>query len=303
MDSLNGIVAFVQVAEQLSFVSAARGLGISASAVGKSIARLEASVGARLFQRTTRRVALTAEGAAFYARCRHILDELREAEAMLAQAQRSPRGRLRIGVPTIGYRFLLPVIPEFHRRYPDIELDLDCNDRLVDLLEDGVDAVIRSGELSDSSLKSRRLGTFRFLLCAAPAYLQQRGTPQIPSELAQHDCLRFRFPHSERLQRWPLRDAAGVDPLHGTSPLTCNNMEALRSAAIAGLGIVCMPDFLARDAVADGRLCRVLNGYLADAGQFSILWPCSRLLSPRLRVFIDFVAQTLFQDEADTVST
>lgn len=218
---------------------------------------------------------------------------------MLAQTLRSPRGRLRISVPTIGYRFLLPVIPEFRRRYPEIELDLDCNDRLVDLLEDGVDAVIRSGELSDSSLKSRRLGAFRCLLCAAPVYLQRRGTPPVPGELQQHDCLRFRWPHSEQLQRWPLRDAAGVDP----SPLTCNNMEALRSAAIAGLGIACMPDFLARDAVADGRLGCVLDDYLADAGQFSMLWPCNRLLSLRLRVFIDFVAQTLFQDEADTVST
>lgn len=190
---------------------------------------------------------------------------------MLAQTPRSPRGRLRISVPTIGYRFLLPVIPEFRRRYPEIELDLDCNDRLVDLLEDGVDAVIRSGELSDSSLKSRRLSAFHSLLCAAPAYLQRRGTPQVPGELQQHDCLRFHWPHSEQLQRWPLRDAAGVDPLRGPSPLTCNNMEALRSAAIAGLGIACMPDFLRAMPwpTADWAVCSTIISPMPASSAFS----------------------------------
>lgn len=301
MESLSGIAAFVQAAEHQSFVAAARVLGISASAVGKSIAKLEDSVGARLFHRTTRRISLTEEGAAFHERCRRILDDLRDAEATLSAATRAPRGRLRVGVPTIGYRFLLPVIPEFRRRYPDIELDIDFNDRLVDVVEEGLDAVIRSGPLTDSSLMSRRLGPFRFVLCASPAYLERNGIPQSPPDLERHDCLRFRFPTSGKLQTWHLVNADGVDPFRRPSPLTCNNMEALRGAAIAGLGIAYMPAFLARDAVADGLLRTVLGEHLADPGQFSILWPSNRLVSPRLRVFIDYMAEHLFRDmEPDT---
>lgn len=296
MESLSGIVAFVQAAEHLSFVAAGRALGISASAVGKNIAKLEESVGARLFHRTTRRISLTEEGAAFYERCRRILDDLRDAEAMLSNATRAPRGRLRVSVPTIGYRFLLPVIPEFRRRYPDIELDIDFNDRLVDVVEEGLDAVIRSGALTDSSLMSRRLGPFRFVLCASPSYLERNGIPQLPSDLEKHDCLRFRFPTSGKLQAWQLTNADGIDPFRRPSPLTCNNMEALRGAAISGLGIAYMPDFLAREAVDAGLLHTVLDAHLADPGQFSILWPSSRLVSPRLRVFIDHMTGALFRD-------
>ncbi|MFT8421777.1 MAG: LysR family transcriptional regulator [Gluconacetobacter sp.] len=291
---MSGIISFVQAAEHLSFVAAGRALGISASAVGKNVAKLEDSIGVRLFHRTTRRISLTEEGAAFYERCRRILDDLRDAEAMVSDTRRVPRGRLRVSVPTIGYRFLLPILPEFRRRYPDIELDIDFNDRVVDLVEDGVDAVIRSGALSDSRLMSRRLGPFQFMLCASPSYLEQRGTPRSPRDLDKHDCLRFRVPTSGKLQRWDLIDADGIDPFRGQSPVICNNMEALHGAAVAGLGVAYMPDFLAREALAAGSLCSVLGGYLADPGQFSILWPSNRLVSPRLRVFIDYVTETLF---------
>ncbi len=296
MHSLTGIVSFVHAAEHLSFVTAGRALGISPSAVGKNVAKLEQTMGTRLLHRTTRRIALTEEGALFYERCRRILDDLREAETLLTDSAGTPRGRLRVSLPTIGYRFLLPVIPEFRRLYPEIELDIDFNDRLVNPVEEGLDAVIRSGMLEDSSLMSRRLGPFRFLLCAAPAYLEARGRPQRPGELEQHDCLRFRYPNSGQLQTWQLADAEAVDPFRGPAPLTCNNMEALRGAAIAGLGIACMPDFLARDALEAGSLEQVLEGHLADPGQFTLLWPSSRHLSPRLRVFVDFLAERLFQD-------
>lgn len=295
MESLTGIIAFARAAEHLSFVAAARALGISASAVGKSVAKLEHDLGVRLLHRTTRRIALTDEGALLYERCRRILDDLQEAEALVSGAAETPRGRLRIGLPTIGYRFLLPVIPEFRRRYPNIELDIDFNDRIVDLVEDRLDAVIRSGNLTDSSLMSRRLGPFRFVLCASPAYLEARGIPQYPADLETHDCLRFRFPTSGKLQAWRLADERTTDPFRGPSPLTCNNMEALRGAAIAGLGVAYMPDFLARDALRDGSLRTVLDDFLVDPGQFSILWPSSRHLSPRLRVFVDFVCDELFQ--------
>lgn len=294
MDSLNGIVAFVRAAETLSFVAAGRMLGISASAVGKSVSKLEQSVGTRLFHRTTRRVSLTEEGALFFERCRRILDDLRDAEAMLSQAARIPRGRLRVSLPTIGYRFLLPILPEFKRLYPDIELDLDFSDRIVDVVEERFDAVIRSGALADSSLMSRRLGPFRFVLCAAPSYLDSHGTPQMPKDLEKHECLRFRFPTSGKLQEWQLVDDGGVNAFRLPSALTCNNVEALRGAALAGLGIAYMPDFLAGDAIEIGDLLTVLDEFLVDPGQFSILWPSSQHLSPRLRVFVDFISSNLF---------
>jgi DNA-binding transcriptional LysR family regulator len=290
MESLTGILAFVRAAETLSFVAAGTQLGISASAVGKNIAKLEQSVGVRLFHRTTRRISLTEEGALFLDRCRRILDDLRDAEAALSHAARAPRGRLRVGLPTIGYRFLLPVLPEFRRLYPDIELELDFNDRLVDIVEEGFDAVIRSGTLTDSSLIARRLGSFRFVLCASPDYLAGKGVPCVPKDLALHYGVHFRFPTTGKIQAWSI---AG-DAVHLPSALTCNNMEAVRAAAIGGLGIAYMPDFLARDAIEVGALRAVLDDYLVDTGQFSIVWPSSRHLSTRLRAFADFLCERLF---------
>lgn len=293
MDNLNGIVAFVRTAETLSFVAAGRKLGISASAVGKTIARLERSLGVRLFHRTTRRVTLTEEGRHFHERCHRILEELRDAEATLSASAQTPRGRLRVSLPVIGYRFLLPVLPAFSARYPDIELDLDFNDRLVDVVEGGFDAVIRSGQLSDSSLMSRRLGPFRFVLCASPDYLARAGVPRGLADLAAHEGVRYRFPTTGKLQPWSLLPDGGEPPKLRCA-MTCNNMEALRGAVIAGFGIGFMPDFLARDALAAGSLVEVLEPHSIAPGQFSILWPSSRQLSPKLRVFVDFMCEHLF---------
>lgn len=292
MDNLNGIVAFVRTAETLSFVEAGRKLGISASAVGKAIAKLEASLGVRLFHRTTRRVSLTHEGQHFHERCHRILEELRDAEAMLSKAAQTPRGRLRVSLPVIGYRFLLPVLPAFSTRYPDVELDLDFNDRIVDVVEGGFDAVIRSGLLTDSSLMSRRLGPFRFVLCASPEYVARMGQPRTVAELAAHDCVRYRFPTTGRLQPWTFGD--DDEPPRLRTSMTCNNMEALRGAVIAGFGIGFVPDFLVRDALACGSLVTVLDDLAIPPGQFSVLWPSSRQLSPKLRVFVDFMCERLF---------
>lgn len=294
MENLNGIVAFVRTAEALSFVAAGHKLGISASAVGKTIAKLEQSLGVRLFHRTTRKVTLTEEGRHFYDRCHRILEDLRDAEAMLSEAAQTPRGRLRVSVPAIGYRFLLPVLPEFTRRYPDVELDLDFNDRLVDVVEGGFDAVIRSGTLTDSSLMSRRLGAFCFMLCASPGYLAQAGVPRTLHDLEAHACVRYRFPTTGKLQPWELL-ADRSEPANLRTAITCNNMEALREAVIAGFGIGYMPDFLTRDAVATGRLTTLLDAHRIAPGQFSILWPSSRQLSPKLRVFVDFMCANLFK--------
>jgi DNA-binding transcriptional LysR family regulator len=291
MDSFSGLESFVRAADLLNFASAGRALGISASAVGKNVARLEQQLGLRLFHRTTRQVRLTEEGAMFHVRCRHILEELDDARAMMQASIAAPRGRLRISLPTIGYRFLLPVLPAFQARYPEIALDLDFNDRLVDVIEEGFDVVIRSGDLGDSRLVARRLGPFRFLLAASPAYLARHGTPQTPAELAHHACLRYQFVDSGRLEEWTVPGLPAQLP----TTLACNNMEAMLGATVAGMGVAYMPDFLARDALARGDLLRVLDAHVTHLGQFSALWPSSRHLSPKVRAFVDHAAAHLFQ--------
>ncbi|KJF71061.1 LysR substrate-binding domain-containing protein [Agrobacterium arsenijevicii] len=293
MDKLSEIDAFVRVAERLNFAKAGQSLGLSPSAVGKSVARLEASLGVRLFNRTTRQVSLTNEGAMLFERYRAILTDLRDAHEAVADNLALPRGSLRVTLPTIGYRFLLPIVPEFRQRYPDIDLELDFNDRRVDLIEGGFDAAIRSGELDDSNLMARRLGPFRFILCASPDYFQRMGMPRHPNQLSEHEALRFRFPTSGKFQEWRLEN--GDNPLSNMRvALTCGNMEAIRAAAIDGLGLAYMPEFLATDAIRDGLLKTVLNENLAAPGQFSIVWPSARFMTPRLRAFIDFAIEKLF---------
>ena len=290
MDSFSGLESFVRAADLLSFAEAGRALGISASAVGKNVARLEQQLGLRLFHRTTRQVRLTQEGSLFHERCRRILDELHDARAAMQAAAQAPRGRLRVSLPTIGYRFLLPVLPEFQARYPEVELDLDFNDHLVDVVEAGLDVVIRSGELADSRLVARRLGSFRFILAASPAYLSKRGVPLTPPDLAGHSSLRYRFLNSGKLEEWMLPGLPAM-PI----ALVCNNMEAMLGAAVSGLGLAYMPDFLARDALARGELQQVLAEQLTHSGQFSALWPSSRQLSPKVRAFVDFASERLFK--------
>ena len=290
MDSFSGLESFVRAADLLSFAEAGRALGISASAVGKNVARLEQQLGLRLFHRTTRQVRLTQEGTLFHERCRRILDELHDARAAMQAAAQAPRGRLRVSLPTIGYRFLLPVLPEFQARYPEVELDLDFNDHLVDVVEAGLDVVIRSGELADSRLVARRLGPFRFILAASPAYLAERGVPLTPADLAGHTSLRYRFLNSGKLEEWTLPGLPAM-PI----ALVCNNMEAMLGAAVSGLGLAYMPDFLARDALARGELRQVLAEQLTHSGQFSALWPSSRQLSPKVRAFVDFASERLFK--------
>jgi DNA-binding transcriptional LysR family regulator len=293
MDSLSGLFAFVRTAECGSFVAAGRMLGVSASAVGKGVMRLEAKLGVRLLHRSTRQLRLTDEGALFFERCRRILDDIGNAELELARLTEAPRGRVRVSLPAVGYHLLLPVLPEFARRYPEVELDLDFNDRLVDVIDEGFDLVIRSGELADSRLMSRRLRPFELLLCAAPAYLAARGMPRQPSELERHACLRFRFPATGRLQPWfAAEEAGGIEP-RLPATMTLNNIEAVLRAAIAGLGLACLPDFIADEALRDGRLVQALPGHRPVQGMFWMLWPTNRHMLPKLRVLVDFLSASV----------
>ena len=293
MDKLTGLLAFVKTADLGSFVAAGRALEVSASAVGKSVARLEHEVGVQLLQRSTRRMQLTAEGRLFHERCRRILDDLDDAHAMLSRSREAPRGRLRVSAPIVGHHFLLPLIPGFVARHPEVELDINFSDRAVDLIDDGIDVAIRSGELPDSRLVSRSLQRFQLLLCASPEYLARHGTPGSAGELAQHRAVRFRHPDTGKLLDWPLAPAPQGSHRHPRTVLACNHMEAVVGATLRGLGIACMPDFLAADLLAAGRLCSVLADEMAPPGQFSAIWPASRHLSPKVRAFVDHLVDHL----------
>ncbi|KVE29533.1 LysR family transcriptional regulator [Burkholderia singularis] len=302
MDSLNSFVVFVQVAETRSFVAAGRLLGVSASAVGKSVARLEEKLGTRLFHRSTRSVTLTAEGALFLERSRRILAEIEAAELELSQATAAPRGRLRVSLPLVS-SLVLPVLGEFMREYPEIELDLDFTDRLVDVIDEGFDAVVRTGDPTDSRLSARRLGAFRSMLVASPDYLARRGTPQVPTDLLGHTCLHYRVPNSGRLETWALRRAAGEPELVLPTSMICNNIETRVCFALLGLGIAYLPEFSIKEPLADGRLRTVLADYVERTGVFHVLWPASKHASPKVRAFVDFLCARVFPASLDKPKT
>ncbi|MGS3450840.1 LysR family transcriptional regulator [Klebsiella electrica] len=293
MDNLNGFVVFVRVAETRSFVAASRLLGVSASAIGKSVARLEEKLGVRLFHRSTRSITLTAEGTLFLERSRRILAEIEAAEMELSQATAAPRGRLRISLPLVS-SLVLPVLGEFMREYPAIELDLDFTDRLVEVIEEGFDVVVRTGDPTDSRLSARKLGTFRSMLVASPDYLARRGIPEVPADLLDHTCLHYRFPNSGKLEPWALRQAPGEADLQLPTSMICNNIETRVCFALQGLGIACLPEFSIREPLADGRLRTILADRVERAGVFYVLWPASRHPSPKIRAMVDFLCARVF---------
>ncbi|MEL5665779.1 LysR family transcriptional regulator [Serratia ureilytica] len=294
MDNLSGVSVFVQAAETLSFVEAGRVLGISASAVGKSIARLENRLGTRLFHRSTRSMTLTAEGRLFLHRCQRILGELAAAEREISDTHSAPRGKLRVSLPLVG-GLLNPVLAEFVRNYPDIELEADFSDRRVDVVEEGFDAVIRVGETEDSRLMSRQLGTFHLQLVAAPDYLHRAGIPLQPADLHGHAGLLYKFPSTGKVEPWPLEGwEKRIETL--AHRLVCNTVDTLIYLAESGQGIACLPDFAVKRALEQGRLQQILREHCRHSGSFKVLWPSSKHLTPKLRVFIDTLSARLFRD-------
>ncbi|MDF2396248.1 LysR family transcriptional regulator [Pseudomonas sp. 3MA1] len=293
MDWLGSIPVFMQVAETRSFTEAGRLLGVSSSAVGKSIARLEERLKIRLFHRTTRSISLTAEGAGFLERCRRIAAEVEAAEFQLCDSSSAPVGKLRISAPQV-HGLLMPVLAEFMRRYPQIELDVDLCDRIVDVVEEGFDLVVRTGHPKDSRLLARQLGRFRMLLVGSPGYFQQYGVPQTPQELREHACLRHTFHHTGKLEAWPFKaQANSPEPVLPTR-LTSSSIEAVEHAARSGLGVACLPDFMVQAAVQRGELQTVLDDYLEHNGVFWVLWPSSRHAAAKVRVLIEHLSERLF---------
>ena len=297
MDRLGSLSAFMQAAETRSFTAAGRQLGVSSSAIGKSIARLEERLGVRLFHRSTRSITLTPEGALFLDRCQRIFGEIEAAEMELSLASSAPRGRLRVSLPLIGM-LLMPAIGDFVRAFPEVELDLDFSDRMVDVIEEGFDVVIRSGDLSDSRLMMRILGTFSFKVIGSAAYLAERGTPEIPEDLLGHACLRHRFPSTGKLEKWPFRPKPDTEEIEVPVTAVASTLEPLISLAEQGLGLICVPDFTVRRQIEAGSLRFVLEPHMEAGGTFRILWPSGRNPSPKVKAFVDFMSQRLFPKKA-----
>lgn len=292
MDSLGSLTAFVQAAETRSFTAAGRHLGVSASAIGKAVSRLEERLGTRLFHRSTRSISLTSEGALFLERARRILCELEAAELEIAQSREAPRGTLRVSLPVAGM-LMLPTLTAFMEAYPDIELDLDFTDRLVAVVEEGFDVVLRTGDSDDSRLKSRTLGTFRHVVVGAPSYFTQRGVPNTQEDLMDHSCLHHKYPTTGKLEPWPLLPPAEGPPLDLPKNALCTTIEPLIYMAERGLGITCVPAFAVGDQLRQGTLVPVLEDCTHGVRPLKLLWPSSRHMSQKLRVFIDFLSETL----------
>lgn len=291
-DSIRSIRAFVRAAQTRSFTSAGNELGISASAVGKAIARLESELGVRLFHRSTRSVSLTAEGESFLERSRRILSELEAAEIEFAQRRAVPRGKLRVSLPVAGM-LMMPALNAFMRTYPEVQLDLEFTDRLVDVIYEGFDAVIRSSAMTDSRLTGRLLGEFHLMLVASPDYLARHGTPRMPEDLTKHACLLHKFANSGKFERWPLRRSDEGSDLALPATAIANSIEPLVSMAEQHLGIACLPDFAIKSQLSEGKLKPVLEQYVEHTGYFHVLWPSGRSVAPKLRVFVDFMSAHL----------
>jgi DNA-binding transcriptional LysR family regulator len=285
---LQGISAFVHAVETGSFTAAAARMGVSKSATGKSVARLEERLGIRLLDRTTRSLNLTAEGQAYYQSCLKVLEELNAAETLLASRKRVVSGTLRINLPiSFGRLCVMPVLNEVADRNPDLNLDISFTDRQVDLVEEGIDLVVRLGDPGDhASLIGRRIGTQRSIICAAPAYLNRRGRPTSVEELVKHDCLAFA--KDGRPLPWAISGPDGlvrpfvIQPRH-----TVSHGEALRDATVNGLGLAYLSTWLAADDLRSGRLEVVPIATPAEDVPITALWPRSRDLAPKVRVVVD----------------
>ncbi|MCE3263994.1 MAG: LysR family transcriptional regulator [Pseudoduganella sp.] len=291
MDQLAALRALRRVVELGSFTAAADALGISHTVVSRQVRQLEEHLGAQLLNRTTRRFALTDAGRDYYDAARQVLDTLDQAERNVGRHQAEPTGTLRINAPmAFGTLEVAQWLPGFMARYPGVQVDLVCNDRMVDLIEEGFDVALRLARgLPDSTLVARRLAASQVVLAASPAYLRQHGAPATPAELAQHNCLVYTA--AARAHEWTLLGPDGSEhtvAVRGT--LQANTNIALRAAAVAGAGIANAAAFILRDELASGALVEVLPGYTPKPRELYALYPQNRHLSPKVRAFVDYAA-------------
>jgi DNA-binding transcriptional LysR family regulator len=294
MDRLHAMETFARVVEAGSFKRAAETMRLLPSTVTKTIKDLEAHLGVQLLKRTTRTLSITDAGMRFYDSSKVILSEVDAAEAAVASDMRAIRGTIRASMPPSFARyFIIPALPRFTARFPGIEIDLQLGDTVVDLVQQGIDCVIRAGEPQPSSLIVRRLGTFGWHLCASPAYLQQYGQPAGLSELHDHVAVGYTESRTGRPASWTFKDGDQLQSISLPTPVTVNDTDAYIAAGIAGLGLVRAASYMVREPVADGRLVRILPELEGPAVPLSLLYPQSRHLSPAVRAFIDWCVEAI----------
>ena len=294
MDRLLALQAFARVVELGGFTKAGDSLQLSKTTVSDLVQGLENHLGVRLLQRTTRRVSATSDGAAFYERCTHILAELDEAEAAVMQARVTAKGRLRVDMPgALAKTFIIPQLPSFLGRYPQLRLELGMGLRPVELLEEGVDCVVRLGEQADSSLVARRVGTMTSVCCASPAYLREHGTPGSPDELSAHRCVNFMSNRTGRILDWEFaRDGQRVTlTLDGV--LAVNDSEAYVAAGLNGFGIVKVANYIVQPYLESGQLVPVLPDWTVEQYPISVMYPQNRHLSAKVRLFADWISELI----------
>ena len=296
MDRFHSLVVFANVVDAGSFAGAAQRLDLSVSAISRHVAALESHLGARLLNRTTRRLSLTEAGRAFHERSVQLLAELAEAEEEVRAHTIVPRGTLKLtSSVSFGARHLAPAIAEFQRHNAELRFDVELSDRTIDLVEEGIDLAIRIGAIGSHMLIGRPIGVARMICCAAPSYLARHPAPRTPRDLASHACLTYAYAADGNL--WRFRDARQrVHEVKVSGPLHANSGDMLAALAVAGTGITLEPDFIVVDDIRLGRLVPLLEGYAAPSIAINAAYPSRRHLSAKVRTFIDFLVQRFARD-------
>ncbi|MDP2748993.1 LysR family transcriptional regulator [Pseudomonas sp.] len=298
MDRFDAMQAFARVVESGSFTKAAETLHISKTSVTQLVQQLEARLRVKLLNRTTRKVNLTADGALYYERVLRLLDDLAEAETSLSGASAVPRGRLRVDVPSpLARMILMPALPAFHARYPEIQIDMGVSDRIVDLIGEKVDCVVRGGELTDQSLMARRVGDLQLGVYAAPSYLQRLGTPEHPRELedSQHHIVGFLWARTGKALPYAMHRAGESIHIQGRYVLAVDDGNAYLAAGLAGMGVLWLPAYMSAPHVAQGELLPLFEEWRLDPMPLYVAFPPNRHISIKLRVFIEWVAELMVQ--------
>ena len=302
MNKLQAMEVFVRVVDTGGFTRAAESLGMPKATVTTSIRDLEQLLEVKLLNRTTRRVAVTTDGAAYYERCVAILDQVRDAEESLSTDHASVSGRLRVDVATLFARVnLIPLMAEFQARYPGIRLELGCSDRPVNLVEQGVDCALRGGTLTDLNLIARRVGTMHFINCATPGYFENRTRPTHPRDLADHVCLNYFSSMTGRTFEWDFEKDGEKFKLALDGPLAVNDSSVYYDACMAGLGIAQLTTSTVRKHIENGELEVVLGNWLSEPMPIHIVYPLNRNLSNKVRVFVEWIAELFESDERLTL--
>jgi DNA-binding transcriptional LysR family regulator len=289
MDKLNSMTIFVEVVKNEGFTAAAQKIGLSRAQISKSVMQLEAHLGTRLLNRTTRRVSLTETGRAYYERCKTILDDIEENEEIARQQTSTPHGTLTMSAPTsFGILHLQQALPAYLTQYPEVQISLSLTDRFIDVVAEGFDLVVRIAALEDSSLIARKIAPCKRVLCASPDYLRQQGIPKVPQDLAIHHCLVYS--NELKPDTWVLHGATGVESVKVNGPVCADNGDILKAAAVAGLGITLLPTFIVGPDLREGKLQQILPDYCPPEISIYAVFPSRQYLSAKVRTFIDFLS-------------